>query len=60
MIDHSNRPLARNPKEFISKLITVMCCGCLYKCIVSNGKLVMHCILTHAVVKVYEICQLHR
>ena len=36
--------------------VTAGCCGCLYKCIASNGKSVMSCILTYAVVKVYGIC----
>ena len=32
------------------------CCGCQYKCIASNGKSVMCCILTYAVVEVYGLC----
>ena len=35
--------------------VTAGCCGCLYKCIESNGKSVMCCMLTYAVVKVYGI-----
>ena len=34
--------------------VTAGCCGCLYKCIASNGKLVMCCILTNAMIKYTE------
>ena len=47
----SNRP--------VCGYVTAGCCGCQYKCIASNGKSVMYCILTYAVVKVYGKCLFH-
>ena len=55
-----NRPVAckgsRMQSFFNCGYVTAGCCGCLYKCIASNGKSVIHCILTYAVVKVYGTC----